>query len=75
MSVLLAWPSMAWTTSPLVRGSAALTHAASPDEDTALCGARSPFHGDPWPARGDPWPALYSRCPSCARCLYDRGCA
>jgi hypothetical protein len=72
MSVLVAWPSMAWTTDPLVHGSGGLTHAAAPHEDTALCGARTPFHGDRWPARGEPWSASYSRCPSCARQLYGR---
>ncbi len=72
VSALPPWPSMAWTTEPLVDGSTALTHAAPSGEGMALCGARTPFHGDRWPAREEPWPASYSRCPSCARCLYAR---
>lgn len=70
MSVITAWPCMAWTTDPLDRRDACLTHATLPAEPTALCGVSTPFHGDLWPGPCEPWTATHSRCPSCAQHLY-----
>ena len=72
------WSTMTGTTPQPQMGWAAgsstdpqgMIHATYPDEHTALCGADTPYLGDPWPTSTNEWSSTHARCPSCAHRLY-----
>ncbi|MEO8749446.1 hypothetical protein V3G39_13680 [Dermatophilaceae bacterium Sec6.4] len=62
---------MAWFDDPGNPGLTGLAHATYDGSKVALCGAHTPYLGEPWPKLGEEWSSACSRCPTCALRLYS----
>lgn len=70
MVKLTGSPRIGFRHDPSHRAWVGLVHATPTGQQSGLCGVDTPYLGGSWPAQGHPWTEPFSRCPTCAHCLY-----